>query len=171
MMPTEIRKVGPSEHHKLLTVWEASVRASHDFLQEQDIEDYKSLLANTYFNQLDLYILEQENQIKGFIGLSTGKIQLLFIEPRAFRKGYGTLLINFAVKKKGAYQVDVNSQNVNAYQFYKQAGFRVFRRFEFDGAGKAYPVWCMTRNKWEIIIAALINFRNYFNFKLYSYDI
>ncbi|MCZ4221901.1 GNAT family N-acetyltransferase [Pedobacter rhodius] len=169
MTPAKIKKVGPSEHHVLLTVWEASVRASHDFLQEQDIEDYRSLLASTYLNRVDLYLLEEDNQVKGFIGLSTGKIQLLFIEPKAFRRGYGTLLIDFAIKKKGAYQVDVNSQNVNAYQFYKQAGFRIFRKFEFDGAGKAYPVWCMTRNKWEIITGAFINFRNYFNFKRYSY--
>ncbi|CQH35243.1 Uncharacterised protein [Yersinia enterocolitica] len=42
-------EVGTQIHYPiLLNVWESSVRATHDFLQEQDIQALRPLLLHTY---------------------------------------------------------------------------------------------------------------------------
>ncbi|WP_240792475.1 hypothetical protein [Pseudoxanthomonas sp. X-1] len=42
-----IRKAQPEDHPSLLGIWEQSVRASHDFLSEQDIESAASPRARS----------------------------------------------------------------------------------------------------------------------------
>ncbi len=38
-----------AEFPEMAELWEASVRATHHFLKEQDIQFFKSLLLNEYF--------------------------------------------------------------------------------------------------------------------------
>lgn len=39
----------PQDYDELLTVWEASVRSTHHFLAEKDIQFYKPLIREQYF--------------------------------------------------------------------------------------------------------------------------
>lgn len=40
----------PQDYDELLTVWEASVRSTHHFLAEKDIQFYKPLIREQYFS-------------------------------------------------------------------------------------------------------------------------
>ncbi|WP_316798410.1 GNAT family N-acetyltransferase [Pedobacter frigidisoli] len=143
LTPAGIRRIGKSEHQQVLRLWEKSVRASHDFLHEQDIIDYRVLMEDQYLKKTRLYALEENGMMKGFIGLSGDQIRLLFISPDSMRMGFGKKLLHFAIKDKQIKEVDVNGQNTAAYQFYHRAGFRIVKKYPFDGAGKPYPVWSL----------------------------
>ena len=129
----------------LLGIWEASVRASHHFLTEDDI---RSLCphAEEAIRQIEtLWVVEYDDVRIGFMGIQSDKIEMLFLHPDYFRKGIGRTLIQKAVSEAGADYVDVNEQNPAAVKFYEKMGFRTFRRDSTDDQGNPFPILRMKR--------------------------
>ena len=110
-----IRKAQPEDHHALLAIWEQSVRASHDFLSEQDIRRLLIVVRDQALPCLEVWVLCDETETPiGFMGLSGNKLEALFIAPARFRQGAGKLMLHHARKLKGRLLVDVNEQNPQA---------------------------------------------------------
>jgi putative acetyltransferase len=128
------------DYEELLNVWEASVRLSHDFLSEEDIQAYKRLIGTDYLKSLSLYCIKQQGFIAGFLGVDDKLIQMLFVHPTYMKQGVGNALLNFAISVCKTTEVDVNEQNSQALAFYKRFGFEPFERFERDAAGKPFPI-------------------------------
>lgn len=124
----------------LIDLWERSVRATHDFLPEEEISNLKPLILNEYFHHVLLHKYVQDEQIIGFIGTSSDNIEMLFIDPEFRGQGVGRVLTNFAITELKIDKVDVNEQNLQAVGFYKKLGFQVIGRSELDGQGKPYPI-------------------------------
>lgn len=136
-----IENVEKADHLKLLEIWEASVRTTHDFLKEEDLQELKPLILEQYFDAVDLRCAKNsQGEILGFCGVHDGAIEMLFISPDARGKGVGALLAAHAIKEQGATKVDVNEQNEQAKGFYLHIGFSVIGRSPLDGQGKAYPL-------------------------------
>lgn len=131
-----------SQEHftELIDVWESSVRATHHFLQEEHIAFFKPLLITEYFKSVELWhVQNSDNRIMGFLGLSDGMIEMLFIHPDFFGQGLGKKLALFAIQEKHSVRVDVNEQNEQAVGFYHHLGFKTIRRSEKDGLGLPFP--------------------------------
>ncbi len=124
----------------LLGIWEASVRVSHHFLTEDDIRSLCPLAEEAIRQIETLWVVEEGNVRIGFIGIQSGKIEMLFLHPDYFRKGIGRTLIQKAVSEAGVQYVDVNEQNPSAVKFYERMGFRTFRRDGTDDQGNPFPV-------------------------------
>jgi putative acetyltransferase len=142
MQPLNIYKPTTTEYPEIMALWEASVRATHHFLSEDDIQFYKPLVS-TYLPMLDLYGVKHHDTIAGFMGISDGMVQALFIHPDAMGKGAGKQLLNYAIHQMQINKVDVNEQNHQAVGFYQHMGFKVTGRSEVDGTGKPYPILSM----------------------------
>ena len=137
----KILRPTPQDYDELLTVWEASVRSTHHFLTEENIQFYKPLVRNQYFQAVELYIIRnREGKIAAFMGLSDELIEMLFVHPDEQGKGYGKTLLEFAVNERGFRKVDVNEQNEQAFRFYRNRGFEVISRDETDAQGKPFPI-------------------------------
>lgn len=143
MQSFDIIPAGRSNYQEMIKVWEASVRATHTFLTEADIQHYKPLILNEYFDQVQLFCLWENEQILGFIGLDGDLIQMLFVDADARGKGIGKRLAQFAIEEHHATKVDVNEQNAQAVGFYEYLGFKTVERFDHDSAGKPYPILAM----------------------------
>ena len=124
----------------LLGIWEASVRASHHFLTEDDIRGLCPQAEEAIRQIETLWVVEDENVRIGFMGIQSGKIEMLFLHPDYFRKGIGRILIQKAFSELGVQYVDVNEQNPSAVKFYERMGFRTFRRDGKDDMGNPFPV-------------------------------
>ena len=136
-----IENVEKADHFRLLEIWEGSVRATHDFLAEADIQELKPLIFEQYFDAVDLRCAKNsQGEILGFCGVHDGNIEMLFISPDARGKGVGALLATYAIKSQCATKVDVNEQNEQALGFYQHIGFSVTGRSPIDGQGKPYPL-------------------------------
>ncbi len=130
-----------SDQQQLLDIWESSVRATHDFLAEEDLIQLKPLIFEQYFNAVDLTCVKNnQGKILGFCGVHDGHIEMLFIAPEARGSGAGRLLVSHAIQQQGATAVDVNEQNEQARGFYEHIGFVVTGRSPLDGQGKPYPL-------------------------------
>lgn len=143
--PTSIRYVPPSERNnsllnRLTELWEASVRASHHFLREEDIENLKPYVTEGLANINHLYVVFDADAPTAFIGIQDEKIEMLFVSPQYLRKGIGKQLVDMAVKNHQAIFVDVNEQNPGARAFYEKLGFVEFGRMETDSQGNPFPI-------------------------------
>lgn len=125
---------------EVLTIWERSVLATHDFLTPTDFEEIKELVANLNFNDFQVFCSVYENTVLGFIGVADKKVEMLFLDPKYFGNGIGKKLLTFAVDKLNADKVDVNEQNKKALKFYQKFGFEIFERTEKDDQGRNYPL-------------------------------
>ncbi|MTI22702.1 GNAT family N-acetyltransferase [Fulvivirga sp. RKSG066] len=140
-MQHTIDQISKSEYPAVVEVWEASVRATHDFLSEDDIAYFKPLILNTYLDAVDLKcIRNSDKQIIGFLGTAGNGVEMLFIHPDYRGKKIGKTLLDYAVQKLNVSKVDVNEQNDQAVGFYQHCGFQVKSRSELDGTGKPYPI-------------------------------
>ncbi|WP_039915129.1 acetyltransferase [Cellvibrio mixtus] len=136
-----IESVEKIDHHYLINVWEASVRATHDFLKEEDLLALRPLIFEQYFNAVHLTCVRNSTgEILGFCGVLDGNIEMLFVSPAARGKGVGAALTRHAIATQGVTNVDVNEQNTQALGFYQRMGFAVTGRSPLDGQGKPYPL-------------------------------
>lgn len=136
-----IETVKKADHLKLIEIWESSVRATHDFLAEADLQALKPLILEQYFDAVDLRCVKNaQGEIQGFCGVHDGNIEMLFIAADARGTGIGAMLSAYAIKEQGASKVDVNEQNQQALGFYQHLGFKVVGRSPVDGQGKPYPL-------------------------------
>lgn len=135
-----LRRYTDKRYDVLIRIWEKSVRSSHKFLNDTDIEFFRSIVGE-YLPKVELYVVQDDTyKIKAFIGLSETTIEMLFVEPSEQGRGYGSQLLDFATRVKKRYLVDVNEQNEQAYRFYRRKGFRVIGRDELDPWGKHFPI-------------------------------
>lgn len=134
-----------SDYDELLSLWEASVRSTHHFLTEDDIQFYKLLVAQ-YLPAVELFMVRNSSyKIVAFMGLSDELIEMLFVHPGEQGKGYGKLLMNYAVHEAQIQKVDVNEQNEKALHFYLHRGFDVTGRDATDSSGKPFPILHMAK--------------------------
>jgi putative acetyltransferase len=142
--PYPIEPVAPSRFDEIMVVWEASVRATHHFLKEEDLQYFKPLIRNEYLYAVNLFgTYDEQGRLTGFLGTSYDKVEMLFIDPSCRGKGIGKTLLQYAVDVLGIRKVDVNEQNAQAVGFYEHYGFTVVGRSELDGTGRPYPILSM----------------------------
>jgi len=135
-----VNKYNDNYKEQILTIWENSVLATHDFLTPNDFKEIKELVSNINFNDFQVFCLMNENLILGFIGVADKKVEMLFLDPNVFGQGLGRKLLNFAVEELNADKLDVNEQNTKAFKFYQKFGFETYERTDKDGQGRNYPL-------------------------------
>lgn len=145
----KIEQAKTRDHPTLISLWEASVRTTHHFLPEAEIDALKPLILEHYFAAVDLVCARDDTGIAGFCGVHDGNIEMLFLAPEARGRGIGRLLVAHAISRQGATRVDVNEQNAQALGFYQRMGFVVTGRSPLDGQGKPYPLLHMVLADFE----------------------
>ncbi|CAM1371785.1 GNAT family N-acetyltransferase [Tenacibaculum xiamenense] len=144
----KIEIVRKKDYAELIKVWEASVRATHDFLKEEDIEYFKPLILNTYFDAVELNCIKNSsNKIIGFSGVAEQSLEMLFVRPDYIGKGVGKTLLQNTITTLNIDKVDVNEQNQQALNFYLNQRFEIINRSELDATGKPYPILHMKLKK------------------------
>jgi len=150
-MKLKIDKINTTEYKEVVEVWEASVRATHHFLQEEDIQYFKPLILNTYLDAVELRCIKNNSkQIIGFLGVADQNLEMLFIHPEFRGERIGKTLLDYSIDKLNVTKVDVNEQNEQAVGFYKHCGFETIGRSELDSSGKPYPTLHMALKKINI---------------------
>ncbi|MEH6434454.1 acetyltransferase [Massilia sp. DD77] len=137
---TQLRLSGPHDARALAGIWRRSVRATHDFLREEDFVEIERLVADHYLPQARLWVIEHEGAPVGFMGLSGSHVDALFIDPAHHGEGLGRAMLEHAARLEGHLTVDVNEQNAAAVGFYERMGFRRTGRSPLDDAGRPYPL-------------------------------
>ncbi len=125
----------------LLSLWRASVEATHDFLSAAEIDRIAGYVPQALREVPRLLVAYSDERIPlGFAGTDSGKLEMLFVAPEARGLGIGTTLLAQAVEQLGVRTLDVNEQNPQAQGFYEHRGFVPVGRSETDGQGAPDPL-------------------------------
>ena len=133
---------------QLTAVWESSVRATHTFLNEQDIQNFKNSLPSVLTKIAHLIIAtDSQSQPIAFMGINEPEIDMIFIDNKNRGQGIGKSLIHFGITNYQANQITVNEQNSQAKGFYEHMGFVEYQRQATDDQGKPFPILKMRLKK------------------------
>lgn len=140
----EIKLRNPELIENLLIIWEESVRATHSFLSDAEIEQIKKYVPQALNGVKHLIVAENENdKIVAFMGTEDGRLEMLFIYPEERGKGTGKRLLQYGISEYGIKEVTVNEQNPQAIGFYEHLGFKTYKRTDYDEQGNPYPLLYM----------------------------
>ena len=136
----EIRAALEADYPAIMRIWENSVRATHDFLKEEDLQLYKKLIPIAYLPQLKAFIMESNAHPCAFFAVSDDNLEMLFVDTEYRGQGVGALALTYVLENLQVYKVDVNEQNQQAVDFYLKKGYKLVERSAVDGMGKSYPI-------------------------------
>lgn len=140
----EVAELVPSLEEKLIAVWEKSVKATHLFLSENEVEEIKKYIPQALNGVAHLIIAEDEgSRPVAFMGIEGQKLEMLFIAPEERGKGLGRKLIRYGIENYSVSELAVNEQNPLAKGFYEHMGFQVYKRTDHDEQGNPYPLLYM----------------------------
>ena len=132
---------------ELLKLWEGSVKATHLFLSEPEIQRIKRQVPQALREVPVLVTAEEDGFPAGFMGVADTMLEMLFVVPDRRGQGVGKRLLAYGVEHDGVREVAVNEQNPLARGFYEHMGFAVDRRTERDEQGNPYPLLYLKRDE------------------------
>ena len=129
---------------QLLAVWEASVRATHLFLSDAEINQIKEYVPQALSGVKHLIVAETRvGEPVAFMGIENSRLEMLFIAPEERGHGLGKQLMQYGIENHGITQLTVNEQNPQAVGFYEHMGFKTYKRTDFDEERNPYPLLYM----------------------------
>ncbi len=140
----EVSDITQSLIEQLIVVWEESVKATHLFLPDGEVEEIKKYIPQALNGIAHLIIAENESSRPvAFMGIEEQKLEMLFIAPEERGKGLGRKLIQYGIENHSVNELAVNEQNPLAKGFYEHMGFHVYKRTDHDEQGNPYPLLYM----------------------------
>ena len=136
----------PELVRQLTAVWEASVRATHAFLSDAEVERIRAYVPQALGGVEHLIVAERaDGAPAAFMGIEGERLEMLFLAPDARGAGLGRRLLEYGVAHYGVRELTVNEQNPQAVGFYRHMGFETYKRTETDEQGGPYPLLYMRR--------------------------
>lgn len=137
---TEVPQRSPELLAQLTAVWEDSVRATHFFLSEEDIQAIAREVPGALAAVPHLAIITADGMPAGFLGVEGQRLEMLFLSPAHRGQQLGRRLVEWGLRQYGIREVCVNEQNPQALGFYTHMGFRVCKRTDLDEQGRPFPL-------------------------------
>ena len=119
-----IRKMEREDLERTAVIWLDANLSAHGFVPARYWEDLFEPVKGMLL-QAEVYVCEEDEQIKGFIGLSGDEVAGIFVRSGGRSRGVGGRLMDFAKSRRDRLQLHVYQKNVRALRFYQREGFRV----------------------------------------------
>lgn len=119
-----IRSFTKSDTEPVMKIWLNSNIDAHPFVPEDYWRSYYQMVGEQ-LSQAEVYVLESEGVIRGFIGLDGSYIAGIFVEQKHRSAGIGRQLLEHARKLHPVLSLHVYQKNQRAVDFYLREGFSV----------------------------------------------
>lgn len=143
----KIRRVedrSPLLIEQLVRVWGDSVKATHLFLSDGEINTIRQYVPQALAGISHLIVARDDNDMPvAFMGIEGRKLEMLFVAPGQRGQGVGKELLQYGMKEYSVNELGVNEQNPQARGFYEHLGFWVYKRTATDEQGMPYPILYM----------------------------
>lgn len=130
-----IRKYEVSDKEQVLQLWLNTNLQAHDFIDE----DYWKANTNSVaemFDDAEIYVMEFNHEIKGFIGLMDEMIAGIFVDANSQSMGIGKQLLDYVKTQKSQLQLCVYKKNQRALRFYLRENFTIEREQLDEATGE-----------------------------------
>ena len=107
----------------LVAVWERSVRATHTFLTDDEINRIKQYVPQAIAEVPELAVMRPDSDSSeqtplAFMGVADGRLEMLFVDPDHREHGVGKQLLEHGIAHHNVSELTVNEQNPQAIEFY-----------------------------------------------------
>lgn len=125
-----IRKFKSTDTERVMEIWLNSNTDAHNFIEktywEKNFQTVKNMLPHA-----EIYVYNEEEKIKGFIGLTENYIAGIFVEKDFRGRGIGKRLIDYVKNIKDNLILNVYEKNISAVKFYEKENF-IVEKFGID---------------------------------------
>lgn len=95
----EVTQREPQLIHQFTAIWEDSVRASHLFLSEAEIQEIKAYVPQALTGVSRLLVAERApGQPVAFMGIEGPRLEMLFLSPAKRGAGLGRQLLEYGIR-------------------------------------------------------------------------
>jgi ribosomal protein S18 acetylase RimI-like enzyme len=134
MNELRIRTAGPGDADAVADVFIASFGTLTFLPRLHTDEETRDFITNTVLPEQEVLVADLGGRVAGFVAMSEGMIEHLYVHPDLQRRGIGSALLERAKERMpGGFQLWVFQANGPARRFYERHGLRVVRLT--DGAG------------------------------------
>ena len=143
----KIRQYEEADLESILSSWEVATRLAHDFMTDDFITQERKNIAEIYIPNTDTWVVEIEDEVKGFIALIGNEVGAIFLQPDFHGKGAGKALMDKAHEIHGDLEVEVFKANTIGRKFYAQYGFEPLEEKLHEPTGQQVLRLKFTANK------------------------
>lgn len=119
-----IRKFQPDDTKRVMDIWLNSNIEAHSFVpKDYWISNYS--FVQDQLIQANIYIYEQGNIIKGFVGMTDNYMAGIFVDKNFRSMGIGKMLIDYIKEIYPSFYLNVYKENRRAVDFYKREGLNI----------------------------------------------
>ncbi len=122
-----IRPMQASDLDPIMAIWLAANLQAHAFIAPSYWHDHVQEVRKA-LPQATVYVVEENGQIQGFMGLIAQYIAGLFVHPQQQSRGIGRRLLQYAKGRNETLTLQVYQKNARAVQFYLREQFRIEKR-------------------------------------------
>ena len=119
-----IRKLRKTDLDEVAYIWLHTNKKAHDFIPETYWDEHFEMVEGM-LGDAEIYVFEEQGQIKGFVGLDGEYIAGIFVREKEQSLGIGKQLLDFVKSLKGQLELNVYQKNERAVSFYKREQFEI----------------------------------------------
>ncbi len=113
-----------SDIDAILEIWLQTNIEAHNFISESYWRNNYSMVKDL-LPKSEIYVYEENEIIKGFVGLNDEYIEGIFVSQEYQGTGIGKALLDYIKTFKNTLTLSVYQKNQRAFNFYKREGFEV----------------------------------------------
>lgn len=110
----------------VMKIWIETTIETHHFIDKSYWEENYNMVKEM-LQESTLYVFEENEEIKGFVGLIDTMIGGLFIKRESQSKGIGKCLLEYIKKEYQELTIQVYQKNKRGIRFYKRENFVLVR--------------------------------------------
>ncbi|SJZ97820.1 GNAT family N-acetyltransferase [Anaerorhabdus furcosa] len=133
-----IRRIEISDIDEVARIWLDTNITAHNFISSNywysKLDEVQQALYNA-----EVFVIQEENKICGFIGLDKNYVLGIFVETTMQSKGFGKQLLDYSKMIRNELVLNVYQKNEKAIQFYKYQNFTMINELtDYDTNEKEY---------------------------------
>lgn len=131
-----IRKLRKTDLDEVAYIWSNTNKKAHDFIAETYWDEHFEMVEGM-LGDAEIYVFEEQGQIKGFVGLDGEYIAGIFVREKEQSLGIGKQLLDFVKSLKGQLKLNVYQKNERAIKFYTREQFEIQDEQTDEATGEA----------------------------------
>lgn len=131
-----IRKLRKTDLDEVAYIWLHTNKKAHDFIPETYWDEHFEMVEGM-LGDAEIYVFEEQGQIKGFVGLDGEYIAGIFVREKEQSLGIGKQLLDFVKSLKGQLKLNVYQKNERAIKFYTREQFEIQDEQTDEATGEA----------------------------------
>ena len=131
-----IRKLRKTDLDEVAYIWLHTNKKAHDFIADTYWDEHFEMVEGM-LGDAEIYVFEEQGQIKGFVGLDGEYIAGIFVREKEQSLGIGKQLLDFVKSLKGQLKLNVYQKNERAIKFYTREQFEIQDEQTDEATGEA----------------------------------